>query len=105
MEGLNLCCQANVPDVTKKSSFTKGGFAGKKLVVVINDALMDNHQIELAGALEKRGHLYVLPRPQLLIQDDLMELIEQFRPVNFLGGDKTAFARLLDDHMGFNPCP
>jgi len=32
--------------------------AGKQLVVVANDMLMDNHQLELAFAMEQAGHLY-----------------------------------------------
>ena len=33
--------------------------AGKKLLVVPNLSLMDNHQVELASALEQEGHLAV----------------------------------------------
>lgn len=31
--------------------------AGKPLVVIVNDNLMDNHQIELAGRLAQDNHL------------------------------------------------
>lgn len=33
--------------------------AGKKLIVVPNTSLMDNHQAELALALEQENYLYV----------------------------------------------
>jgi hypothetical protein len=36
---------------------------GKKLVVVANDSLMDNHQMELANAMQAAG--VVLPQPQI----------------------------------------
>jgi len=32
--------------------------AGKKLLVIINDELMGNHQLELAYQLERDGHLH-----------------------------------------------
>ncbi|KAH9254249.1 hypothetical protein BASA81_007850 [Batrachochytrium salamandrivorans] len=38
----------------------------KRLIVVVNDLLMDNHQLELASALEQKGHLVCAPTPAQL---------------------------------------
>jgi beta-1,4-N-acetylglucosaminyltransferase len=72
----------------------------KRLVVVINEGLMDNHQSELAEALERRGYLLMLREPNLLIQDGIFGRIEQFEPKCFSGGDDTAFGSILNEFMG-----
>jgi len=72
-------------------------------VVVINNELMDNHQMELAEALAKRGYLMMLTGPTLLLDNDcrVMEDVESFRPRNFGGGNGATFGNLLDSFMGF----
>merc|ERR1719498_658193 len=37
--------------------------AGKKIVVVVNDKLMNNHQLEIADAMAARRYLAMLPSP------------------------------------------
>jgi beta-1,4-N-acetylglucosaminyltransferase len=94
MEGLSKCRDAN-------SNMSQNEIAMKKLVVVINDRLMHNHQTELAEALEKRGYLFVLSSPQQLLCKDVRERMYCFRPKIFCGGDKMAFPRLLNAYLGF----
>uniref|UniRef100_A0A0G4G0T5 UDP-N-acetylglucosamine transferase subunit ALG13 n=1 Tax=Chromera velia CCMP2878 TaxID=1169474 RepID=A0A0G4G0T5_9ALVE len=40
----------------------------KRMLVVVNDELMDNHQEELASALEGKGHLTYVSQPQQVAQ-------------------------------------
>jgi len=87
---------------------------GKRLAVVINSSLMDNHQTELADALGRRRHLYVVRSP-----DDLMfrrpttsgsetttstvwDELEAFRPVPKEPGDEGDFTRLLNGFLGLD---
>ena len=70
----------------------------KTIVTVINTALMDNHQTELAYALAKKGHLYVVDRPEDL--DEAWSNVQKFRPVRYDGGDPHDFPRLLDSFFG-----
>ena len=72
----------------------------KRLVVVINAGLMDNHQSELAEALERRGYLLMLLEPNLLHQDGIFEKINKFEPKCFNGGNDNAFGNVLDEFMG-----
>ncbi|KAG2349673.1 glycosyltransferase family 1 protein [Suillus weaverae] len=71
---------------------------GKPLIVVPNPTLLDNHQEELASALQILGHLKATP-----IQD-LVSTIASFKPrdlVPFPPFDGTRFSKLVDEEMGF----
>ncbi|KAG6919934.1 hypothetical protein DXG01_013283 [Tephrocybe rancida] len=71
---------------------------GKPLLVVVNPTLLDNHQQELASALAGLGHLQYSSIP------DLAQTIETFETsslVPFPPFDGSRFAKLLDEHMGF----
>ncbi|KAG2158336.1 glycosyltransferase family 1 protein [Suillus bovinus] len=71
---------------------------GKPLIVVPNPTLMDNHQEELASALQILGHLKATS-----IQD-LASTIASFEPRNlvpFPPFDGTKFSKLVDEEMGF----
>ena len=73
----------------------------KKLVVVINTLLMDNHQTELASAMATREHLFVVEKPETLDQMATWKSFETFVPIPHKGGDAFDFPRLLDAHFGF----
>lgn len=73
--------------------------ASKPLVVVINEDLMDNHQLELAHQLYNDGHvLYSTCRdlPMTLQKMDLT-CLTPFPP-----GEPKKFAEFLDQCMGFS---
>eukprot|EP00271_Cylindrocystis_brebissonii_P009127 TRINITY_DN23790_c0_g1_i1.p1 TRINITY_DN23790_c0_g1~~TRINITY_DN23790_c0_g1_i1.p1 ORF type:complete len:174 (+),score=34.36 TRINITY_DN23790_c0_g1_i1:443-964(+) len=72
--------------------------AKKPLVVVVNEALMDNHQQELAGALAARGHLRCaspLTLSSVLADLDTTELLP------YPPAEAESFARALDSFLGF----
>jgi beta-1,4-N-acetylglucosaminyltransferase len=71
----------------------------KRLVVVINTLLMDNHQLELANAMAKRGHLFVVTEPSDL-DLEIWNDFDSFVPKPYEGGDEHDFSRLLNQHMG-----
>lgn len=73
----------------------------KKLVVVINTLLMDNHQTELAEAMAGRGHIFMVENPELLEKKDTWVSFQDFQPVPHQGGDEKDFPRLLDSFLGF----
>lgn len=75
----------------------------KKTCVIINDALMDNHQIELAQALCDRGYLFMLPSPDNLILSTTIKSVESFKAKEWKGGRPSSFGKLIADFMGFNP--
>uniref|UniRef100_A0A7S4AM01 UDP-N-acetylglucosamine transferase subunit ALG13 n=1 Tax=Pseudo-nitzschia australis TaxID=44445 RepID=A0A7S4AM01_9STRA len=78
----------------------------KKLVVVINTDLMDNHQTELAGAMAARGHLFMVTEPRQLDEKQTWASFEDdnFVPVPHREGDPFEMSKLLDSFLGF-PVP
>ena len=50
--------QLNIFHIIGAGSVLETLQARKPLIVVINDLLMDNHQLELASQLAEDGHLY-----------------------------------------------
>jgi len=73
----------------------------KRLVVIINTALMGNHQTELANALGERQHLYVVESPEKLNDINTWNAVEGFVPIPQEAGDQYDFPRLLDSFLGF----
>lgn len=73
----------------------------KKLVVVINTRLMNNHQTELAGAMAERGHLFMVENPEELENATIWQRFSTFQPIRHQAGDASDFSRLLDRHLGF----
>jgi len=74
----------------------------KKMVVVINTQLMDNHQMELAGAMSERGHLYMVEFPEKLDESQTWASFEDFSPVPYQEGDPYDMPRLLDSFLSFS---
>lgn len=74
----------------------------RKLIVVINTMLMNNHQEELAGAMAERGHLVMVETPEKLDDNQTWISFNDFEPIVFEGGDNHSFATLLDSHLGFS---
>jgi hypothetical protein len=64
----------------------------KRMVVVINTLLMNNHQTELANAMAKRGHLSVVEKPEDLDQMEVWNDFDSFVPIPHRGGDERHFA-------------
>lgn len=70
----------------------------KKLIVVVNEELMDNHQTELAEKLFKEQHVFYCTPATLcrLIQTMDLSHLRCFPP-----GDTLTIAKFLDEVCGF----
>ena len=71
----------------------------KALVVVTNDALMHNHQTELAGALEARGHLKSTTCGEL---KNVLREVAGASFVDYPPKELEGFPALVDREMGFS---
>lgn len=85
-------------------SIMEGLSLEKRMLVVINAALMDNHQCELAYALQKRNHLMCSESPEQIFSDDLLCKLSSFEPVNFQDIRWAYVAKTVDETMNFVPC-
>lgn len=72
--------------------------AGKPLLVVVNEALMDNHQRELADDLAAQGYL-LCARPETLIDTIINFDGSALKP--YPAQEATGIARKIDEFMGF----
>lgn len=70
----------------------------KHLIVVINDLLMDNHQVELAEQLHKDEHLYYCTCQNLLHTIQSMDLTK-LKP--FVNNKSANIVHFINEIMGF----
>lgn len=70
----------------------------KHLIVVINDLLMDNHQVELAEQLYKDEYLYYCTCQNLLYIVQTMDFTK-LKP--FINDKSADIANFIDKIMGF----
>ncbi|WCJ25298.1 hypothetical protein M5689_007193 [Euphorbia peplus] len=70
----------------------------RPLIVVVNEDLMDNHQIELAEELAERKHLYCA-RPQTL--DHTIADMDSQSLIPYPAGDAAPVAKLINRFLGF----
>ncbi|KAJ8015653.1 hypothetical protein DPEC_G00028350 [Dallia pectoralis] len=71
--------------------------AGKSLLVVVNDKLMDNHQLELANQLYKDSHLLYCTPSNLV---ETLKVMDFSVLSPFLPGQPKRFANFLDGALG-----
>ncbi|KAM4621527.1 UDP-N-acetylglucosamine transferase subunit ALG13 [Polymixia lowei] len=71
--------------------------AGKSLLVVVNDRLMDNHQLELARQLHRESHLLYCTCSTLT---ETLKTMDLSVLLPFLPGQPKNFANFLDKALG-----
>ncbi|CAE8598093.1 unnamed protein product, partial [Polarella glacialis] len=75
--------------------------AGRRLLVVVNPLLMDNHQLELAEAMHSRGFCAMARRPE-----DLLEALEEaatMQPKSYPPIDLGPWHKVVEDACGVAP--
>eukprot|EP00523_Entomoneis_sp_CCMP467_P013029 CAMPEP_0168800598 /NCGR_PEP_ID=MMETSP0725-20121227/19096_1 /TAXON_ID=265536 /ORGANISM="Amphiprora sp., Strain CCMP467" /LENGTH=183 /DNA_ID=CAMNT_0008852235 /DNA_START=1121 /DNA_END=1672 /DNA_ORIENTATION=+ len=72
-----------------------------RLVVVVNTLLMDNHQLELAHAMQRREYLYVVESPEMLADYSVWDDFEKYQPKPQDPTDPRSFANILDSFFGW----
>ncbi|CAO3659796.1 unnamed protein product [Umbelopsis ramanniana] len=70
----------------------------KQLIVVVNEKLLDNHQDELACALEKQGYLFRSTCRQI---SDTLKALKNKHFIPFPEQDPSKFVSFLNTEMGF----
>jgi beta-1,4-N-acetylglucosaminyltransferase len=79
----------------------------QRLVVVINNSLMDNHQMELAQAMASRNYLHVVRSPQDMNLStsfaalNIWDAFESFRPTRFPPGSDQDFSTKVHEFYRF----
>ncbi|CAN7980281.1 unnamed protein product [Ixodes pacificus] len=73
--------------------------AGKKLIAVVNESLLSNHQSELASQLHKEGYLLCCTCGEL---QKTLEEMEPSRLRTFPEANLSRFPQLLDGIMGWS---
>jgi beta-1,4-N-acetylglucosaminyltransferase len=75
---------------------------GKKVIAVVNESLMDNHQRELAEALDREGNIIMTTYDKLeqlfSDRDFFTNRLNNLLPLSTPATD--SFARLVDEEMG-----
>ncbi|KAG1469861.1 hypothetical protein G6F56_003014 [Rhizopus delemar] len=71
---------------------------GKKLIMVVNKSLLDNHQLELAKAMHKNKYAICSDLSNL---SHNIQNINQFNLQPFPQSNKEIFGKIIDNHMGF----
>jgi beta-1,4-N-acetylglucosaminyltransferase len=77
----------------------------KRLVVVVNTLLMDNHQLELAHAMHRRNYLYVVESPDGLSDFSVWDDFERYQPKPPDPTDPQSFAKILGSFFGHDADP
>ncbi|KAL1116284.1 hypothetical protein AAG570_005779, partial [Ranatra chinensis] len=73
--------------------------AKKKLLVVVNDSLMHNHQVELAEKLHQEGYLHFTTCGELPM---VLETVDFLNIKSYPKSESSVFAKYIDRVMGFD---